>query len=167
MQKESIIMNRNNVLRKYKSLNNESKELFSTVFYIEQEILRPIANKVGLKPEDILLALNSNSTLIDLINHKRGIQPKKKFKGKKIATAILFVLVILFASLFGAFAFSSDFRHAAVEVFEDEGDDYSRVSSASADRGTADAVTFTFINYTAINCKGGRKGMEASFLAKP
>ena len=64
-----------------------------------------------------------------------------------------------------AFAFSSDFRHAAVEVFEDEGDDYSRVSSASADRGTADAVTL--INYTAINCKGGRKGMEASFLAKP
>ena len=84
MQKESIIMNRNNVLRKYKSLNNESKELFSTVFYIEQEILRPIANKVGLKPEDILLALNSNSTLIDLINHKRGIQPKKSLKGKKL-----------------------------------------------------------------------------------
>ena len=92
---------------------------------------------------------------------------KKNIKWRKIATAILLVLVILFASLFGAFAFSSDFRHAAVEVFEDEGDDYSRVSSASADRGTADAVTFTFINYTAINCKGGRKGMEASFLAKP
>ena len=52
-----------------------------------------------------------------------------------------------------------------MEVFEDEGDDYSRVSSASTDRGTADAVTL--INYTAINCKGGRKGMEASFLAKP
>ena len=85
---------------------------------------------------------------------------------KKIGFIILLVLVILFASLFGAFAFSSDFRHAAMEVFEDEGDDYSRVSSASADRGTADAVTFTFINYTAINCKGGRKGMEASFLAK-
>ena len=88
-------------------------------------------------------------------------------KLKKWIFISLLVLVILFASLFGAFAFSSDFRHAAVEVFEDEGDDYSRVSSASADRGTADAVTFTFINYTAINCKGGRKGMEASFLAKP
>ena len=88
-------------------------------------------------------------------------------KLKKWIFISLLVLVILFASLFGAFAFSSDFRHAAVGVFEDEGDDYSRVSSASADRGTADAVTFTFINYTAINCKGGRKGMEASFLAKP
>ncbi len=88
-------------------------------------------------------------------------------KLKKWIFISLLCLVILFASLFGAFAFSSDFRHAAVEVFEDEGDDYSRVSSASADRGTADAVTFTFINYTAINCKGGRKGMEASFLAKP
>jgi len=88
-------------------------------------------------------------------------------KLKKWIFISLLCLVILFASLFGAFAFSSDFRHAAVEVFEDDGDDYSRVSSASADRGTADAVTFTFINYTAINCKGGRKGMEASFLAKP
>ena len=86
-------------------------------------------------------------------------------KLKKWIFISLLCLVILFASLFGAFAFSSDFRHAAVEVFEDEGDDYSRVSSASADRGTADAVTL--INYTAINCKGGRKGMEASFLAKP
>ena len=84
-------------------------------------------------------------------------------KLKKWIFISLLVLVILFASLFGAFAFSSDFHHAAVEVFEDEGDDYSRVSSASADRGTADAVTFTFINYTAINCKGGPQGDGNNF----
>ena len=103
------------------------------------------------------------------IEEEKYLSRKNNFNKvwKKSIIIILACLVILFASLFGAFAFSSDFRHAAVEVFEGEGDDYSRVSSASADRGTADAVTFTFINYTAINCKGGRKGMEASFLAKP
>ena len=77
---------------------------------------------------------------------------------KKIAVVSLLILTILLSTFFGAFAFSSDFRHAAMAVFEDDGDDYSRVSSASTDRGTADAVTL--INYTAINCKGGRKGME-------
>ncbi len=111
--------------------------------------------------------------LLEILTESKNMHHYKMQKNnfnkvwKKSIIIILACLVILFASLFGAFAFSSDFRHAAVEVFEDEGDDYSRVSSASADRGTADAVTFTFINYTAINCKGGRKGMEASFLAKP
>lgn len=127
-----------------KKLNNEQKNLLIEYLLKLQRLEKKSQNQ-------------SNVSLI----------LKKNIKWRKIATAILLVLVILFASLFGAFAFSSDFRHAAVEVFEDEGDDYSRVSSASADRGTADAVTFTFINYTAINCKGGRKGMEASFLAKP
>ena len=122
----------------------------------KQQVL--IANKLGMKPEELQHKLSDNS--------KKNNAFRKK-EQKKITICILLVLVILFASLFGAFAFSSDFHHATVEVFEDEGDDYSRVSSASADRGTADAVTFTFINYTAINCKGGRKGMEASFLAKP
>lgn len=127
-----------------KKLNNEQKNLLIEYLLKLQRLEKKSQNQ-------------SNVSLI----------LKKNIKWRKIATAILLVLVILFASLFGAFAFSSDFRHAAVEVFEGEGDDYSRVSSASADRGTADAVTFTFINYTAINCKGGRKGMEASFLAKP
>ena len=111
--------------------------------------------------QDLIIGMNVQASL------KKQSCSNSSRKLKKWIFISLLCLVILFASLFGAFAFSSDFRHAAVEVFEDEGDDYSRVSSASADRGTADAVTFTFINYTAINCKGGRKGMEASFLAKP
>ena len=93
------------------------------------------------------------------VKHLPSSKNKKKRNClKKIAVVSLLILTILLSTFFGAFAFSSDFRHAAMEVFEDEGDDYSRVSSASTDRGTADAVTL--INYTAINCKGGRKGME-------
>ena len=144
--------------------NKQTKE-YEKMFLKIQRISENITNKKTACK--IISKEISSLNIPHSKQQKNNCKTIKFYRARKILIVSLLILVILFASLFGAFAFSSDFRHAAVEVFEDDGDDYSRVSSASADRGTADAVTFTFINYTAINCKGGRKGMEASFLAKP
>lgn len=64
------LMNRKKIFKKYKSLNNESKKIFLSVFNLDSKILEPIAIKVGLNPEDILIALNSELTLVDLIYKK-------------------------------------------------------------------------------------------------